>query len=229
VRFFSRQGNTGDVAAKSESQASVGQLLGYAAGVGLLAVSHSAAYLYSIFAVAVPLHMLITGWMLRVASFEMLTLPRVSWLAKEYVAASPSTAGRRPLGIVTLDELDASRQTGLFGEFYKTRKDNYLRLAPRTEDVLSSPAAADKLKWEACVKVFGVRFIFSVYFTPTMIADWNVQKILYIARTLPPVPVPITPALDIDSIPPRSKLKRHFAVRITRRGSPADAPQPRVL
>ena len=85
VRLFAEQGNTGDVAAKSESQASVGLLLGYGAGIGLLTISHSAAYLYAIFAVTVPMHMVITAWMLRVATFELLTLPRLSWLANEYV------------------------------------------------------------------------------------------------------------------------------------------------
>lgn len=156
VRFFAHRGNMGDVAAKSESQASVGQLLGYAAGIGLLTFSHSATYLYSIFAVAVPLHLVITGWMLRVASFEMLTLPRISWLANEYVSASPATATKPGCGVVTLHELDASKQTGLFGEFYKVKKDKFLRLAPRAEDVLSYAMSEGRDRWEACVSAFDV-------------------------------------------------------------------------
>lgn len=146
----------GDVAAKSESQSSVGQLLGYAAGIGLLTFSHSAAYLYSIFAVSVPLHMIVTGWMLKVASFEMLTLPRISRLASEYVAASPGTIAKPSRGIVSLTELDATEQTGFFGEFYKVRRDNYLCLAPQIEDVLSSATAAERQRWEACVNSFDV-------------------------------------------------------------------------
>lgn len=160
VRFFAKQGNMGDVAAKSESQASVGQLLGYASGIGLLTVSHSAAWLYAVFAVAVPLHLAITAWMLRVASFEMLTLPRISSIAGSYVnASSPVGSGHGAVGthgVVPLQELDASRRTGFFGEFYKTKADRYLRLAPRVEDVLSPKRPDDRARWEACVSAFNV-------------------------------------------------------------------------
>ncbi|KAI0342732.1 hypothetical protein BDW22DRAFT_1394621 [Trametopsis cervina] len=166
VRFFSIQGNMGDVAAKSESQASVGQLLGYAAGIGLLTFSHSASYLYAIFAVSVPLHMIITGWMLRVASFEMLTLPRLSSLASGYVAAAPGTAVTANRGVVTLGELDESKMTGLFGEFYKSTKHKYLHLAPRIEDVLASASSIERERWEACVSAFD-RDRYLLYPTPS--------------------------------------------------------------
>lgn len=145
VRCFAQQGNTGDVAAKSESQASVAQLLGYAAGIGLLTVSHSAPYLYSIFAVSVPAHMAITAWMLRVATFELLTLPRLSWLANEY------TWNRE---VVSLRELEATKKTGLFGEFYKVKTDQYVTLTPTLEEVVDT--AADRNRWEACVHAFDV-------------------------------------------------------------------------
>ncbi|KAI0091014.1 vitamin B6 photo-protection and homoeostasis-domain-containing protein [Irpex rosettiformis] len=190
VRFFSLQGNMGDVAAKSESQSSVGQLLGYAAGIGLLTFSHSAGYLYSIFAVSVPLHMIVTGWMLKVASFEMLTLPRASWLASEYVAASPATAPNPSCGVVTLTELDATKQTGFFGEFYKSRKNNYLRLAPRMEDVLESSTSGDRQEWEICVNAFdheryllypsqSRRRSISIFYNPQADSDDILRSILH--------------------------------------------------
>ncbi|KAI0685972.1 vitamin B6 photo-protection and homoeostasis-domain-containing protein [Cytidiella melzeri] len=192
VRFFSQQGNMGDVAAKSESQASVGQLLGYAAGIGLLTISHSAAYLYSIFAVAVPLHMLVTGWMLRVASFEMLTLPRISWLAGEYVATSSAGVAKPSCGVLTLEELETSRETGFFGEFYKSKRDNYLRLAPRIEDILSSARTAEQLRWEVCVRAFDCeryllypaqsrRHSVSIFYHPNANSDDMLRSILHAA------------------------------------------------
>ena len=147
VRLFAEQGNTGDVAAKSESQASVGLLLGYGAGIGLLTISHSAAYLYAIFAVTVPMHMVITAWMLRVATFELLTLPRLSWLASEYVW------GR---DVVPLKELETTRKTGMFGEFFKRKEDRFVTLTPKLEEVVEANATTDRARWETCVHAFDV-------------------------------------------------------------------------
>lgn len=142
------QGNDGDVAAKDESQASVAQLGGYAAGISLLTFSHAPAYLYSIFFLAVPLHLTMTAYMMRVATFELLTLPRISYLAQAYV-----TDGE----VDSQADLDAKGATGLFGEFYKTKNDRWLVLAPRVGDVLSSGSGADRSTWKVCSQVFQVR------------------------------------------------------------------------
>lgn len=147
MRYFSEQGNTGDVAAKDESQSSIAQLVGYASGISLLAVSHTAPYLYAIFAFAVPVHLAMTAYMMRVATFELLTLPRVSCLAQEYV-----TRGQVP----SLGELDAAHRTGLFGEFYKDKGDRWLTLAPRVGDVLDSGTDLERVRWQICAGVFEV-------------------------------------------------------------------------
>ena len=188
----------GDVAAKSESQSSVGQLLGYAAGIGLLTFSHSAAYLYSIFAVSVPVHMVVTGWMLKVASFEMLTLPRISWLASEYVSATPATAAKPSHGIVTLNELETNESTGFFGEFYKTRKNKYLRLAPRIEDMLSSNSSGDRQRWEACVDAFDVCL--------SSISLFCICSFFGIVRTIPTIPFTVPTTLHLYFLSPTSRL-----------------------
>lgn len=154
VRLFSRHGNTGDVAAKSESQASVGQLLGYAAGIGLLTISHSAAYLYTIFAITVPAHMVLTGQMLRVATFEVLTLPRLSQLAREYTSEPRLYVGGQ--SVSSLQELEAAKTTGFFGEFFKRKQDRYVRLTPRLEDALAQRGATGRDLWELCADVFEV-------------------------------------------------------------------------
>lgn len=148
IRYFSEQGNDGDVAAKDESQASIAQLAGYAAGISLLTFSHSPAYLYSIFFLAVPLHLTMTAYMMRGATFELLTLPRASYLAQTY--ASDGEVG-------SLDDLDNDAATGLFGEFYKHKNDRWLTLAPRVSDVLSSSSDVDRSTWQVCSRVFQVR------------------------------------------------------------------------
>ncbi|KAH9945013.1 vitamin B6 photo-protection and homoeostasis-domain-containing protein [Epithele typhae] len=145
IRYFSMQGNDGDVAAKDESQASIAQLAGYASGIGLLTFSHAPAYLYSIFFLAVPIHLVMTGLMMRVATFELLTLPRVSHLARSYVATGE---------VQSLDQLTQSAATGMFGEFYKGKADHWLTLAPRVQDVLSSGSDIDRMRWETASRVF---------------------------------------------------------------------------
>ncbi|KAH9902756.1 DUF647-domain-containing protein [Cubamyces lactineus] len=145
MRYFSEQGNTGDVAAKDESQASIAQLFGYASGISLLTVSHTAGYLYSIFFFAVPLHLTMTAYMMRVATFELLTLPRISCLAQEYVTRGD---------VSSLEELDKSRRIGLFGEFYRTNGDRWLTLAPRVNEVLQSGTELEQSRWQVCAEVF---------------------------------------------------------------------------
>ncbi|KAJ8494769.1 hypothetical protein ONZ51_g2110 [Trametes cubensis] len=145
MRYFSEQGNTGDVAAKDESQASIAQLFGYASGISLLTISHTAGYLYSIFFLAVPLHLTMTAYMMRVATFELLTLPRISCLAQEYVTRGD---------VSSLEELDKSHRIGLFGEFYKNKGDRWLTLAPRVNEVLKSGTELEQSQWQVCAEVF---------------------------------------------------------------------------
>ncbi|EKM57809.1 uncharacterized protein PHACADRAFT_251666 [Phanerochaete carnosa HHB-10118-sp] len=152
VRFFARQGNMGDVAAKSESQGSVGILSGYAAGVGLLTVSHSAPYLYTIFALAIPIHLLITQWMLRAATFELLTLPRLSFLAREFASRASRPEAERELP--TLGELERQRAIGVFGEYFKTKEDQYVQIAPDLDAVVSPTDLGARTRWDACVEAF---------------------------------------------------------------------------
>ena len=92
--------------------------------------------------------MAITAWMLRVATFELLTLPRLSWLANEYVWDRK---------VVSLRELEATKKTGLFGEFFKEKCDKYVTLTPRVEDVVVSETAIDRVRWDAFVNAFDVR------------------------------------------------------------------------
>ncbi|KAI8980080.1 DUF647-domain-containing protein [Trametes punicea] len=184
VRYFSEQGNTGDVAAKDESQASIAQLTGYASGISLLTFSHTAAYLYTIFSVAVPLHLMMTACMMRVATFELLTLPRISCLAQEYV-----TRGR----VSSLTELDQSGCTGLFGEFYQNKGDRWLTLAPRVSEVLEPGTENQRSLWQICAAVFrdGRYLLFplqsprgpviSVFFHPDATNDDMLRSILHAA------------------------------------------------
>ncbi|OCH93058.1 DUF647-domain-containing protein [Obba rivulosa] len=144
VRYFSQQSNTGDVAAKDESQASVAQLAGYAAGIGLLTVSHDPAYLYTIFALAVPLHLAMTALMMRCATFELLTLPRLSVLAEAYA---------RKGEVMPLSRLEATRVTGVFGEFFGKTQDRSVTFAPRVADVIRDEEG-DRSRWALCSEVF---------------------------------------------------------------------------
>ncbi|KAH8100958.1 DUF647-domain-containing protein [Cristinia sonorae] len=190
VRYFSRQGNTGDVAAKEESQASIGQLLGYSAGIGLLTLSHSPAYLYSIFFLAVPVSLGITTWMLKLATFELLTLPRLSVLSRGFV--SGKEGGEREMK--TLAEVDSEGSTGLFGEFYKRKHDKFLTLAPRVEDILTRNNAEVLTRWNTCADAFhNERYLLypsssrsrphiNIFFDPLATTDDMLRSILHAAR-----------------------------------------------
>ncbi|KAI0955649.1 hypothetical protein AcV7_006259 [Taiwanofungus camphoratus] len=147
IRYFSQQGNMGDVAAKDESQTSIAQLVGYAAGIGLLTVSHSASYLYSLFFLMSPVHLAMTACMMRVATFEHLTLPRLSLLANAYVRDDEKW-------LPSLRELEAAGRTGLFGEFYHRKQDRYVWLGPRVADVVGPNSERDPVQWDICTNVF---------------------------------------------------------------------------
>ncbi|THH29927.1 hypothetical protein EUX98_g4277, partial [Antrodiella citrinella] len=149
--------------AKEESQASIAQLVGYSAGIGLLTLSHSPAYLYSIFFLAVPVSLGVTAWMLRLTKFELLTLPRLGVVAGGFVQSRKGKeeggeGGKEQerRGVKTLAEVDEERSTGLFGEFYKKKQDKFLVLAPRVEDILKANAArdVDMDRWDTCVDAF---------------------------------------------------------------------------
>lgn len=145
----------GDVAAKSESQGSVGVLSGYAAGVGLLTVSHSAPYLYTIFALSIPIHLLITQWMLSAATFELLTLPRLSFLARDFASHAGRPGAER--GLLTLRELEERRGLGAFGEYFKTKEDKYVQIGPSLEAIVTPTDLGARIRWDVCVEAFNVR------------------------------------------------------------------------
>ncbi|KAI0071961.1 DUF647-domain-containing protein [Panus rudis PR-1116 ss-1] len=190
VRYFSQQGNTGDVAAKAESQASVAQLLGYAGGIGLLTLSHSPAYLYGIFFVALPLHLFVTTYMLHLTKFELLTLPRLSRLAKEFAKVSTRVDGNSAR-IPKFDEMEKASKTGPFGEFYKRRKDRFISLVPKLEDVVTADSAD---KWEMCAKAFqNENYLLyppaslqsqpiSIFYSPAVSTEDMLRSILHAAR-----------------------------------------------
>ncbi len=120
--------------------------------MSLLTFSHSAGYLYSIFALAVPIHLCASTLMLRLANFELLTLPRVTLLAKRF--AVEGGEGDKPISC--LREMEQSKETGLFGEFYKKRRDHLVTLAPKVEDFLSDTEEGVRT-WEICADAFAVR------------------------------------------------------------------------
>ena len=140
----------GDVAAKDESQTSLAQLVGYSAGIGLLTLSHSPAYLYALFFLCTPAHLSATVAMMRIATFETLTLPRLTVLARDYAAADGS------VGVPTFKEFEAERATGWFGEYFKSKADKYVTLAPRVGDVLGRDAERKSGLWEVCTDIFWV-------------------------------------------------------------------------
>ncbi len=94
--------------------------------------------------------------MLRVATFELLTLPRLSHLADEFV-------GNRE--VVSLKQLEAEKKTGLFGEFYKRKENAYVSLTPRLEDIITTDSLKDRRIWDACMHAFDVRILLSSCFT----------------------------------------------------------------
>lgn len=157
VRYFSLQGNMGDVAAKDESQTSLAQLVGYSAGIGLLTLSHSPAYLYALFFLCTPAHLTATVAMMRIATFETLTLPRLTVLARDYATAGSNA------GVPTYKEFEAGRATGLFGEYFKSKADKYVTLAPRVGDVLGRDTERESSLWEVCTDIFWVSRFESTY------------------------------------------------------------------
>lgn len=167
----------GDVAAKAESQGSVSQLLGYGVGVGLLAVSQAAPYLYSIFAISAPIHLAVTAYMLRVATFELLTLPRLTWLSKEYASGNGRSEENEqilPYSLPSLAELERRKDIGFFGEFFRHKEEDYLQLAPRLEDIIASPTPAARERWNACVEAFDVSVPYSLpyaFFLTSMVLE----------------------------------------------------------
>ncbi|KAH9915112.1 vitamin B6 photo-protection and homoeostasis-domain-containing protein [Fomitopsis serialis] len=180
IRYFSLQGNMGDVAAKDESQTSLAQLVGYAAGIGLLTFSHSPAYLYMLFALCTPAHLTATVAMMRLATFETLTLPRLTLLARDYAEAD----GKQDMP--SFKEFEAAGETGVFGEYFKTKKDRYVTLAPRVGDVSS--------QWDVCSNIFqNEKYMLyptaasssrpiSIFYHPDAASDDTLRSVLHAAR-----------------------------------------------
>jgi len=199
MRYFSTQGNTGDVAAKDESQTSIAQLTGYAAGIGLLTVAQNPAYLFSLFAVMVPAHMTMTTYMMRVATFELLTLPRLSILGQEF------DEGQR---VPSLKEMDAMDAAGVFGEFYKRKEDKYLTIAPRVSSVVTNEQ--DASRWDACANASqGEKYLLypssalpgssiSVFYHPDATSDDMLRSVLHAARLRRMITDTVTGSPDID-------------------------------
>lgn len=97
--------------------------------------------------------------MLRLTSFELLTLPRLGALASDFVkgdSGRKSGVVGREGNVKTLADLDEEGRTGLFGEFYKRKQDRFLDLAPRVQDVLRTYAPDERERWDTCTGVFQV-------------------------------------------------------------------------
>ncbi|KAF9800190.1 hypothetical protein IEO21_10415 [Rhodonia placenta] len=187
VRYFAAQGNMGDVAAKDESQTSIAQLVGYAAGIGLLSVSHAPAYLYALYTLLTPAHLMMTALMMRVATFEVLTMPRLGLLARAY-AGEDGAAGVR-----SLREIERADETGVFGEYYKRKEDRLVELAPRVSEVVGRDVGADSARWELCTRVFqDEKYVLypvapptqriAVFFHPDAALDDMLRAVMHAAR-----------------------------------------------
>ncbi|KAH9831583.1 vitamin B6 photo-protection and homoeostasis-domain-containing protein [Rhodofomes roseus] len=188
VRYFSLQGNMGDVAAKDEAQTSLAQLVGYAAGIGLLTFSHSPAYLYGLYSLCTPAHLVATVAMMRLATFETLTVPRLTVLAREY--ATPN--GKQV--VPSYKELEDARETGVFGEYFKSKKDRYVALAPRVADVVGRDAEPEASRWDICTNTFwNEKYMLypsasspsqptSVFYHPDATSDDTLRSVLHAAR-----------------------------------------------
>lgn len=87
--------------------------------------------------------------MLRLASFELLTLPRLSLLARGF-----AKEGAEKRDVVSLAQADRSKQTGLFGEFFKRKADKFFVLTPPLTETVSSKSFEDRSRWDACANAF---------------------------------------------------------------------------
>lgn len=96
--------------------------------------------------------MSVTTYMLQLTTFELLTLPRLSWLSSRYAQLGDEANTRKVTSLAAVDKLSV---TGLFGEFYKNKRDKFLFLAPRLEDVIST-SSEGRSRWNFCADVFKV-------------------------------------------------------------------------
>ena len=90
--------------------------------------------------------------MLQLTTFELLTLPRLSWLSHHYARLGDGTSQKE---VVNLAEVEKLGVTGLFGEFFKNKQDKFISLAPRLEEALSS-SSEGHATWNLCADVFKV-------------------------------------------------------------------------
>ncbi|CAO3652680.1 unnamed protein product [Cunninghamella blakesleeana] len=85
TKHFSPNGNIGDIVAKDDAQMSTAHLLGMLSGVGLISVSHSPLFLFSVFAVLSPINVWSTIKMINAAEFEILNQAKVTLLSREFI------------------------------------------------------------------------------------------------------------------------------------------------
>ena len=113
---------------------------------------------------------------MKVATFELLTLPRATALAQSY-----ATTG----DVETLEDLDRARATGLFGEFYKSKNDHWSTLAPRMSDVLRSGSDVHRSMWEVSSRIFQVS---PAHRSRLVLRRAAHARVIWAGRSIPPLP-----------------------------------------
>ena len=79
IRNFALSNNVGDLTAKSDAQGAFALITGWLSGVAAISFSHSAPFLFSLFACLAPLHAMATWRLLRSAEFEILNESKVGY------------------------------------------------------------------------------------------------------------------------------------------------------
>ncbi|KAI9307032.1 vitamin B6 photo-protection and homoeostasis-domain-containing protein [Cunninghamella echinulata] len=117
TKHFSPNGNIGDIVAKDDAQMSTAHLLGMLSGVGLISVSHSPLFLFSVFAILSPINIWTTVKMINAAQFEILNQAKVTLLSREFIDNGD---------VVNYDQLK-KKEIG-FGEWIKPGKSNNINV-----------------------------------------------------------------------------------------------------
>ncbi|TFY52984.1 hypothetical protein EVJ58_g9704 [Rhodofomes roseus] len=100
------------------------------------------------YSLCTPAHLAATVAMMRLATFETWTVPRLTVLAREYAAPNGKQV------VLSYKELLDARETGVFGEHFKSKKDQYVALAPRVADVVGRDAEPEASRWDICTNTF---------------------------------------------------------------------------
>jgi hypothetical protein len=147
AKNFALQNNVGDISAKADSQMVVAHLGGLAAGIGLISLHHSAAFLLLAFGALVPLQLSASVQSLRACHFEVLNHTKALLLLDEFVARGtvPSPSEMR-------------RSESWFGEWVTVRTPN-VQIGVAVADAF---ATEDQLRHSldtlvACVLSLGCR------------------------------------------------------------------------